>query len=133
MNDIDVPGLMKEIAKLRKEKGMTQQQMADKLGLNLRTYQNYENHTKGREAPAGILLQLCKILEVDLTHYLFTGDTEKFISEKELTKRIREEFQKLGDSLSDDIAKKVLKGMKDEISKQIDSGDDQKKLLGDDE
>lgn len=40
--------MKKTIKELRKEKGLTQQQLADELGVALRTIQGWENHHQGR-------------------------------------------------------------------------------------
>lgn len=38
----------KTLKELRKERGLTQRQLADELGVALRTIQGWENHHKGR-------------------------------------------------------------------------------------
>ena len=58
----------KFIAKLRKEKNMTQQELANKLNITDRAVSHWEN---GRSIPdAGIMLELCKILNVNVNELL---------------------------------------------------------------
>ena len=58
----------KFIAKLRKEKNMTQQELANKLNITDRAVSHWEN---GRSMPdAGIMLELCKILNVNVNELL---------------------------------------------------------------
>ena len=58
----------KFIAKLRKEKNMTQQELANKLNITDRAVSHWEN---GRSMPdAGIMLKLCKILNVNVNELL---------------------------------------------------------------
>ena len=65
------------IAKLRKEKNMTQQQLADKLSVTDRAVSNWEN---GRRLPEySILKELCDILGISINE-LFAG--EKIDKEK---------------------------------------------------
>lgn len=61
----------KFIAKLRKEKDMTQQQLADKLGITDRAVSNWEN---GRRLPEySILKELCDIFGISINE-LFAGE-----------------------------------------------------------
>ena len=58
----------KFIVKLRKEKNMTQQELANKLNITDRAVSHWEN---GRSMPdAGIMLELCKILNVNVNELL---------------------------------------------------------------
>ena len=51
------------IAELRKEKNMTQQELADKLNITDRAISHWEN---GRSMPdAGVILELCKVLRAE--------------------------------------------------------------------
>lgn len=64
------------IAKLRKEKNMTQQELANKLGVTDRAISNWEN---GRRLPDYSLFKdLCDILSISINE-LFAG--EKILSE----------------------------------------------------
>ncbi len=63
-----------KIRTLRKERGITQTELAEKLEITLRTVQNYETggvHPKSRE----IYYKLAKIFDVD-TNYFLTEDEE---------------------------------------------------------
>lgn len=41
--------MMGELKKMRTEKKMTQQQVADLVGISLRSYKSYENDEKNKE------------------------------------------------------------------------------------
>ena len=56
----------------RKESGMSQREMADKLGLSYSTYSNYENNY--REPPSEIISKICDILSVDLPDLVGIGE-----------------------------------------------------------
>ncbi len=63
-----------KVRKLRKEKGMTQTELADSLGITLRTVQNYEAgsvHPKSRD----IYYRLAEMFDVD-KNYFMTEDEE---------------------------------------------------------
>ena len=58
----------KFIAKVRKEKNMTQQELAKKLNITDRAISHWEN---GRSMPdAGIMLELCKLLDINVNELL---------------------------------------------------------------
>ena len=58
----------KFIANLRKEKNMTQQELAKKLNITDRAISHWEN---GRSMPdAGIMLELCKLLDINVNELL---------------------------------------------------------------
>ena len=58
----------KFIAKVRKEKSMTQQELAKKLNITDRAISHWEN---GRTMPdAGIMLELCKLLDINVNELL---------------------------------------------------------------
>jgi transcriptional regulator with XRE-family HTH domain len=73
----------KYISKLRKEKGLTQQELAEKLGVSDRTVGNWEN---GRNMPdLSLFNPLCEILEISIND-LMSGEKvkeEKYVSELE--------------------------------------------------
>ena len=74
----------KFIAKLRKEKNMTQQELANKLNITDRAVSHWEN---GRSMPdAGIMLELCKILNVNVNELL----SAKKISQETYSERAEE-------------------------------------------
>ena len=67
----------KFIAELRKEKNMTQQQLANKLNITDRAISHWEN---GRSMPdAGIMLELCKALDINVNELL---SAKKIMGEK---------------------------------------------------
>ena len=58
----------KFIARVRKEKNMTQQELAKKLNITDRAISHWEN---GRSMPdAGIMLDLCKLLDINVNELL---------------------------------------------------------------
>lgn len=65
---------MSELKNLRKEKGMTQQEVADLVGISLRSYKAYENdeNKRGTIKYKYILEQLSKINYIDEEHGLLT-------------------------------------------------------------
>lgn len=64
----------KFIAKIRHEKNLTQQELANKLGVTDRAISNWEN---GRRLPDySIIIELCNILEISLNE-LFAGEKIK--------------------------------------------------------
>ena len=74
----------KFIAELRKEKNMTQQELADKLNITDRAISHWEN---GRSMPdAGVILELCKILNINVNELL----SAKKIKEENYNERAEE-------------------------------------------
>ena len=59
------------IAELRKSKGMTQEEMAERLGVSGKTVSRWEN---GRNLPDAALFEpVCELLDITLTE-LFCGE-----------------------------------------------------------
>ena len=74
----------KFIAELRKEKNMTQQELANKLNITDRAISHWEN---GRSMPdAGIMLELCKALDINVNELL----SAKKIMEKKYNEQAEE-------------------------------------------
>ena len=74
----------KFIAKVRKEKSMTQQELAKKLNITDRAISHWEN---GRSMPdAGVILELCKILNINVNELL----SAKKIKEDKYNERAEE-------------------------------------------
>ena len=74
----------KFIAELRKEKNMTQQELANKLKITDRAISHWEN---GRSMPdAGIMLELCKALNINVNELL----SAKKIMEKKYNEQAEE-------------------------------------------
>ena len=68
MNQIKIG---KFIASCRKEQGMTQANLAEKLGITDRAVSKWEN---GKSMPdSGIMLELCELLEINVNE-LLSGD-----------------------------------------------------------
>lgn len=67
---------MSELKDLRIEKKLTQQEVADLVGISLRSYKSYENDEKKRETIKYryIMEQLTKINFIDENHGLLTMD-----------------------------------------------------------
>ena len=65
MNQIKIG---KFIASCRKEQGMTQANLAEKLGITDRAVSKWEN---GKSMPdSGIMLELCELLEINVNELL---------------------------------------------------------------
>lgn len=62
----------KRLNETRKLRGITAQQMADSLGMNLRSYRNYESGD--REPSLGVLVQIAEKLEVTTDYLLGRTD-----------------------------------------------------------
>ena len=74
----------KFIAELRKEKNMTQQELANKLKITDRAISHWEN---GRSMPdAGIMLELCRALDINVNELL----SAKKIMEKKYNEQAEE-------------------------------------------
>ena len=79
----------KFIANLRKEKNMTQQELADKLGVTDRAISHWEN---GRRLPDYSLLKdLCDVLSISINE-LFSGEK---ISKEDYETKAEENMSKL--------------------------------------
>ena len=79
----------KFIAELRKEKNMTQQELADKLGVTDRAISHWEN---GRRLPDYSLLKdLCDVLSISINE-LFSGEK---ISKEDYETKAEENMSKL--------------------------------------
>ena len=91
---------------LRKEKNMTQQELADKLNVTDRAVSHWEN---SRRLPDySLLSELCKILEISINE-LFLGEkisneNYKEKAEKNMNKLIKENYSK------ELLLKRTLKG-----------------------
>ena len=91
---MDQEKIGKFIAELRKEKNMTQQELADKLGVTDRAISHWEN---GRRLPEYSLLKdLCCILSISINE-LFSGER---ISNGDYKKKADENFIKLTELIS---------------------------------
>ncbi len=78
----------KFIAERRKEKGLTQMQLAQELGITDRAVSKWEN---GRALPdASLMLQLCRILGISVTELLSGEVIAMENSNQELEKRLLE-------------------------------------------
>ena len=87
------------IAKCRKEKNMTQQELADKLGVTDRAISHWEN---GRRLPDySLLKELCDTLSISINE-LFSGEK---ISNEDYMKKAEENMKKL---ITENYYKKLL-------------------------
>lgn len=66
-----------KLQKLRKEKGMTQAELAEKAGVSTRSIQNYELGT--RYPKRNILDKLCEILETRVEYLVSSDDFLGFV------------------------------------------------------
>ena len=71
------------IKKIRKEKNISQKDMAKKLNMPSSTYSNYENNN--REPNAATLRRIASILNVDLSDLLNINNSDNDASEKYLS------------------------------------------------
>ena len=71
------------ISKLRKDKNMTQQELADKLNVTDRAIGNWEN---GRRLPdISLMKELCEVFDITIDELLYGGEV-KMEKQKELLK-----------------------------------------------
>lgn len=81
------------LALAREAKDMTQAELAKKLGLSQQNYHNYEH---GREMKAGMLKQVCAILECSPSWLLgMAEEGEQLPPESPLLKALKESFGQL--------------------------------------
>ena len=64
--------LGKRLKELREERGLTQKQFAEKLGLNSVTYLHYEKDQ--REPPLALLVDFAKFYDVSVDYLLGLND-----------------------------------------------------------
>ncbi len=68
----------KKLKSIRQDRGLTQKQIANKLGISMRAYQHYEAGT--REPNIETLIQLSSILNVSLDDLLCREDVLQSLS-----------------------------------------------------
>ena len=96
---MDQERIGKFICELRKEKNMTQQELADKLNVTDRAVSHWEN---GRRLPDYSLLnELCEVLSVSINE-LFLGER---ISNEKYREKAEENMSKL---IKDNYSKELL-------------------------
>lgn len=125
--------LGKRIKEFRKIRGLTQKQLAEKLGVTTITIQNYENNR--REPNIETLKKIADALEVPM-YDLITDNEIVEISRREIIQRdkIYSELRKLDDIVIDAKEKEVefyfkqLKSLMEEHSKLLDSITENRKL-----
>lgn len=61
------------LSEVRKQKGISQTEMASKLGISLAAYNHYENGK--RKIPQEVVSKICKILEIDESFFLASSFT----------------------------------------------------------
>lgn len=88
-----------KLKELRKDKGLTQQELAEQIGVHYRTLQNWENgktHIKPEKAE-----QLASFFNVPVVHLFGYDDIGDLITESEdILKKSVEEQQKVGQQAS---------------------------------
>lgn len=69
-----------QVLRYRREKlGMTQQQVADKAGIQLRQYQRFESNERGLSgASMRIGLSVCSVLKLDPYEVMPNADRDKY-------------------------------------------------------
>lgn len=67
--------LANEIKANRKRYGLTQSDVASKMGISLTTYVNYENNPFSMSI--GFLIKLCEVLDKNLATVFFTTELYK--------------------------------------------------------
>lgn len=114
---------------LRRDAGMTQREVAEKIGVTYRTYQNYE---AGASVPSGnVLTKLAKVFGISMDMLADKGDTKAQASatNSELS-ALLEEMQALfaGGKLHDEDKKYVIEALTEafwrskELSKRKNNG-----------
>lgn len=83
--------------------GLTQREMAKKLGLSFSTYSNYENNY--REPPSDVIDKICEILEINIPDLFGIG--EPIITHTDLSD-IEEKLYHLGYSIGGDESEGYL-------------------------
>lgn len=86
MSDI----FFKKLKELREKSPYTQQQIADKLGISIKQYQNYE---KKVIPPHDKLIELIKILKYDFSVIIYQGKIPKSDYSVEETTSLFEEYR----------------------------------------
>lgn len=90
----DISALGDRLSTLRKAAGLSQSEIAEKLGISRSSYQYYERNE--RDLPASLLLKLCELFDDD-AHRILTGQPSPLIM-----KRI-EEISALIDEYEEDV------------------------------
>ena len=96
------------IRALRKEAGLTQQQIAEQIGVTYRTYQNYE--AGAFMPPSAVLTRLAACLHVSMDLLTGSNDTAVSSTENPHLHALLEEMQALfsGGKLQDEDKKYVI-------------------------
>lgn len=96
----------KRLAAKRKEKGYTQKDMPDLLGISDRTYWTYEN---GSPIPSDIILKLMELFDIS-SDWLLTGkepECKTITDSKQISPVLVKELQKL----AQEAAKEEFNGL----------------------
>ena len=97
MNDKDTAGIIdhknigQRIRNQRKEKGLSQEQLAELIGISLSFLGHIERGT--RKASVETLARICKALDVDM-HYIVFGCPSGYSANSELLRELRELVQR---------------------------------------
>lgn len=115
MNQFDQQFFGENLRKLRKRKGLTQSQVAEKLGV---TQSNIGGYETGKNLPSLFnLLELAKLLEVSLDKLIY-GDESKFIDVSTLDGVEKEENTKIAE-LKRELDS--VKNEKDSLKREINT------------
>lgn len=83
------------LAKARTEKGLSQEKLAEMLGLSQGAYSNYEN---GRELKSGMIVKICALLGCSPGWLLGVSESgERLPEDSDAMIRLREQFEKLNE------------------------------------
>lgn len=90
----DIAGLGQRLSALRKVAGLSQSELADKLGISRSSYQYYERNE--RDLPSSLLLAICEFFDDD-AHRVLTGHPSGLVM------RCIEEISALIDEYEEDV------------------------------
>jgi len=97
--------LGKRIQELRKQTGLTQAQLAEKIGISHTQLTRYES--KGVQPPADVLERLANVFDTSID-YLVRGNKSEHVENALKDAELVKEFKKL-DQLPEDEKKSILK------------------------
>lgn len=99
------PDMGKRLKQARESRSITQRDMAERLGITIQAYQNYEY---GKEIASGRLIQICAILECSPNWLLGVKDTGMQLApDSLLLKQLKEAFLKLNGEGQQEAVKRV--------------------------
>lgn len=72
----DISGLGERLSTLRKAAGLSQSELAERLGISRSSYQYYERNE--RDLPSSLLLRICELFDDD-AHRILTGQPSELV------------------------------------------------------